>query len=240
MTTNINKHHKYLLEQIKRLSETQPFESKLGASYDGHNEKTYKVSNPQLRKIVKSWVKENKSIALEDFIDLLNSIYKKSESSTEKYLGGFLIEYLPHLEKQIDPTLLDKWLESLTGWAQIDSLCQSKFSAETMLSNWDSWETTINSFNKSSNVSKRRASLVLLTRPVRESENDRFISLAFKNINNIKHEKDILITKAISWLLREMVKLYSSKVKTYINKYKETLPKIAVRETSRKLETGKK
>jgi len=235
-----NKHHTYLLEQIKSVSKAQPFKSKLDASYDGHNEKTYKVSNPQLRKIVKSWVKDNKTIPLDEFTSLLNSIYKQSESSTEKYLGGFLIEYLPHLEKQIDPELLDNWLENLTGWAQIDSLCQSKFSSKTMLENWPSWETAIKSFNKSSNISKRRASLVLLTLPVRESSDERFINLAFENIDNVKHERDILITKATSWLLREMVKLHAKTIKTYLDKNKDSLPKIAVRETTRKLETGRK
>lgn len=240
MRTKINKHHQALLEQIERDAKIQPFESKLDASYDGHNEKTYKLSNPQLRKIVKNWLSKNKNITIKDFLDLLDSVYTKSESSTEKYLGGFLIEYIPELRNQIQPNLLDKWLDNLNGWAQIDSLCQSKFSSTDLQNNWSAWKKTIMQFNKSDNINKRRASLVLLTRSVRESENNDFVQLAFENINNLKDEKDILITKAVSWLLREMIKLHKDKVKQYLLANETTLPKIAVRETKRKLETGKK
>ena len=54
------------------------------------------------------------------------------------------------------------------------------------------------------------------------------------------HEKDILITKAISWLLRSLVKYHKNEVDQVIEQNKETLPKIAIRETKRKIETGRK
>ena len=240
MHKKINKHHATLLEQIKELSRTQPYKSKLNSSYDGHNEKSYSLSNPQLRKLVKFWLKKNKNISLDDYVELLNSVYKHSKSSTEKYLGGYLVEYLPKLRVQLNPLLLDDWLENLTGWAQVDSLCQSKFSSEDLLNNWSSWSETLSKLNKSQIISKRRASLVLLTRPVRDSEDSRIVDLALKNIDNLKNENAILITKAISWLLREMVKFHSNIVRKYLEKNRESLPKVAVRETKRKLETGRK
>ncbi|MBU0650127.1 DNA alkylation repair protein [Patescibacteria group bacterium] len=236
----MNSHHAALLGEIKCLAKTQPFECKHSDSYGGHNEKTYKISNPQLRKVIKSWISKNRNLTLDELIDLLNSIYLKSDSSTEKYLGGYLIEYLPKLRKHINPQLLDRWLNHLTGWSQIDSLCQSKFSSADMQSNWEDWEKTIKSFNNSHNVSKLRASLVLLTGPVREARNDMFAKLAFENIDNLKSEKDILITKAISWLLRDMIKWHRNEVEQYLVTNGAFLPKIAVRETKRKLTTGRK
>ena len=53
-------------------------------------------------------------------------------------------------------------------------------------------------------------------------------------------EKEVLITKAVSWLLRSMIKYYRNEVTDYLNENKESLPKIAVREVSIKLETGRK
>lgn len=240
MSTKIDKHHKELLKQIRNVSSLQPFKSKYDSSYDGHNEKTYSISNPQTRKIVKEWVNQNKNLTLKEYVELLNSVYTKGASSTEKYLGGFLIEYLPKLRKDLNPKLLNKWLENLTGWAQVDSLCQSKFGASDMLNNWKAWQETIKSFVVSPNISKSRASLVLLTRPVRESENNAITQLALENIEALKSEKDILITKAISWLLRDMIKLHKTQVERYLKENETTLPKIAVRETTNKLNTGKK
>ena len=119
-------------------------------------------------------------------------------------------------------------------------MCQSSFSADEILLNWVSWEKVLITFSKSDFISKRRASLVLLTKPVRDVRNDKFLKIAFRNMNKLKLEKDILIIKAISWLLRDMIKNYRDEVKNYLKKNRETLPKIAVRETTRKLETGKK
>jgi 3-methyladenine DNA glycosylase AlkD len=75
---------------------------------------------------------------------------------------------------------------------------------------------------------------------VSQSANEEFADLAFTLINRLKHEKDILITKAISWLLRAMIKNHKSKVAAYLQKNYDKLPKIAARETKRKLETGRK
>lgn len=237
---NINRHHRLLLKQIVTMAKAEPFHSTQGSAYAGHKEKTYNLSNLQLRKIAKDWVKENKEIFLEELVKLLNSIYQQSQSATEKYLGGFLIEYLPKQRKWLSPLLLDDWLENLTGWGQVDSLCQSKFGAKDMLDHWIDWKKMMKKFNYSKNVSKRRASLVLLTRPVRESEDKKFVSLALENIDHLKGEKDILITKAISWLLREMVKLHGVQVSEYLKENKNLLPSIAVREVTRKLKTGRK
>jgi 3-methyladenine DNA glycosylase AlkD len=65
-------------------------------------------------------------------------------------------------------------------------------------------------------------------------------SVAFQIINRLKEEKPILITKAISWLLRSMVKLYKPEIEQFVNEQEESLPKIAVRETRVVLLTGKK
>jgi 3-methyladenine DNA glycosylase AlkD len=136
--------------------------------------------------------------------------------------------------------VLNKWLENLEGWAEIDSICQNKFKAKEILGNWGEWHNFLNSWNISSQISKRRASLVLLTGPVGQVNDKRLSTLAFENIDNTKGEKDILITKAISWLLRSLIKNNKEEVSRYLEENKESLPKIATRETKVKLKHGKK
>ncbi|KKS65087.1 MAG: hypothetical protein UV33_C0013G0017, partial [Candidatus Daviesbacteria bacterium GW2011_GWA1_42_6] len=98
----------------------------------------------------------------------------------------------------------------------------------------------LNKFVKDPDIHKRRASLVLLTKPVSHSDDPRFSDLAFENLDKLKKEKDILITKAVSWLLRDLIKYHRDRVEDYLKANKAILPKIAVREVTNKLQTGKK
>ncbi|HZC45387.1 MAG TPA: DNA alkylation repair protein, partial [Candidatus Acidoferrum sp.] len=87
---------------------------------------------------------------------------------------------------------------------------------------------------------KRRAALVFLTAPVRNSNDERLAALAFETIESLKPERDKMIAKAVSWLLRSMVPHHQRAVSTYIRENRHSLPAIAVRETTRKIATGRK
>ena len=79
-----------------------------------------------------------------------------------------------------------------------------------------------------------------MTKAVRESADKKLSVLSFKNIDRLKREKDVLITKAVSWLLRSLVRNNKSLVNDYLKENKNSLPKIVVRETENKIKTGKK
>jgi 3-methyladenine DNA glycosylase AlkD len=64
-------------------------------------------------------------------------------------------------------------------------------------------------------------------------------TIALQNVDQLKNEKEILITKAISWVLRSMVKHHRAAVVQFL-KEESGLPAIAVRETRQVLETGRK
>jgi 3-methyladenine DNA glycosylase AlkD len=59
-------------------------------------------------------------------------------------------------------------------------------------------------------------------------------------VESLKHEKDKLITKAISWILRESIKQHRDAVGAYVGKNADNLPAIAIREFRKKFETGTK
>jgi 3-methyladenine DNA glycosylase AlkD len=81
---------------------------------------------------------------------------------------------------------------------------------------------------------------VLLTGPVHYSDDRRLSNLAFSTIATLEHERDILITKAVSWLLRSLLTRHRTEVSHYLDDHAQTLPKLAIRETRTKLETGTK
>jgi 3-methyladenine DNA glycosylase AlkD len=135
---------------------------------------------------------------------------------------------------------LDRWLGRLNGWAEVDTWCQNLFKAEDMLADWPAWRGLIDRLSTDANINKRRAAMVLLNGPVHYSSDRRFSDLAFVVLERLKPEKPILITKAVSWLLRSLVTRHRDAVAAYLDANAGSLPKIAIRETMTKLKTGTK
>ena len=197
------------------------------------------ISVPERRRMAKEWLKRNKNISNKDFVLFLDSLYK-GKSHEEKTISSIILGYDEAYRKDVKTKDLDRWLDELVGWAEVDCLCQNNFKAEELLANWKQWQAFIRKLSKDKNINKRRASLVFLTGPVYYSNDKKIRDLAFEMINALKHEKPILISKAISWLLRSMVNQHKKETANFIDKNKNTLPKIAIRETLRKIKTGRK
>ncbi len=208
-------------------------------SYLGNTNFRYPITVPLLRKILKEWSLQHKTISGEKLSSLISSLLNGT-SSTEKKVGGLLLDYFPAQRTEISPNIYHEWLEHVQGWNEIDSLCQGHFTAEEMFRNWSEWKKLLTQLSKSDAIEKRRAALVLLVTPALTSGDEKLSELSLEIIERTKHEKDILITKAISWLLRCMIKYQRPVVEAYIKEHLISLPKIAVREVTTKLVTGKK
>ena len=231
--------HKQIINKIKSYSHNnKPDREGFGLKYVGTDKPSYHLNSKDTQKLTKEFLKENK-LNVQQLTDLLDALYF-GETYDEINIGAKIIEYSKDLKKEIDFNKLNNWLGKVHGWAEVDILCQMAFTPDDILPSWPEWNKFLQKLSKDSNIHKRRASLVLLTKPVRLSEDKRLSDTAFKNINELKHEKDILITKAVSWILRSLIKNHKTEVKDYLAKHSASLPRIAVREVSTKLETGKK
>lgn len=239
MTTIHPLHSKIILDIQKSFAQSNPKEILWVQKYLGTNKIYHGFSSQQTKDMAKKIIKEN-NFSSDETIKLLNSLYQNGTSYTEISLAATILGLSKSLLKNFDPKNLDLWLNYAHGWAEIDILCQSNFAFDILISNWQTWQKILIGFNHSSNINKRRASLVLLTKSVRQSDDSRFSKLAFVNIENLKREKEILITKAISWLLRSLVTFHQDEVLKYLELNKESLPKIAYRETLSKALTGRK
>lgn len=240
----MHRYHQEILAEIKKISPKAEVFTKCNHGVDLNrymrtSKPMYNLSSEQGRVIAKNWAKSHPDLSLADFVVTLNSLYQ-GQTHTERTFGGRLLEYYPKLRGQLDPQLVKKWLTGAQGWGEVDSLCQSSFPAKEVLAKWPEWKKLLEELVSDPDVHKRRACLVLLCKSVRESEDPRLSEQAFANLERLKGEKDILITKAISWLLRDLIKNHRQEVGGYLDKNLETLPRIAVREARNKLNTGKK
>ncbi len=192
-----------------------------------------------LRKIYQMFTVRHPNITREEFIALLDSL-SESRMNNEYCAIGLLLEAYPDLRMEIDPFCLDMWLDHAEGWAEVDVICQFNYTAQEMLLSWQAWQALLIGFVEDENIHKRRASLVLLTKPLRESDDTRLSQLAFHNIDMLKNEKAVLITKAISWALRALIKYHRPELLDYLDRNADSLPKLALRETRNKLNGGVK
>ena len=235
-----NRIHLQILEKINNYqSKSDQKQLDWVKKYLGSNKKFHGLNTKEMGILAKTTIKEN-NLNKKETVDLINSLYKNGTSYTEISLAAAILSLSPKLLAKFNPKHLDNWLNYTCGWAENDVLCQSNFTNEILLSNWQNWKIILKEFNKNSNINKRRASLVLLVKSLQQSDDPRLSVLAFQNIENLKSEKEILITKAVSWLLRALVAFHKQEVLDYLAKNKETLPKIAYREALSKAITGKK
>ncbi len=233
-----NKHHAEILELINKNAGKATKHTDLD-NYLGTSHPRYPITVPLLRTIAKDWMKAHSDLTATHFSTLLTSLIK-GESSTEKCMAGILLDYATKEQRQFNPKLFDGWLNELEGWAEVDTLCTGKYTSTEIINQWESWEPILLRFAVSRNIHKRRASIVCLCSPLRTHSDKRLADCAIQNIEVLKSEKDILITKAISWVLRTLIKHHRKKVESYLKENSSTLPDIAVRETRVKLKTGRK
>jgi 3-methyladenine DNA glycosylase AlkD len=208
-------------------------------SYTGSGHPFFGVSAPNLRRIGRAWLASHRKTDETAMLAVVARLFA-GEAYEEKVLAAVLLGASARLKRIATPAMADGWLDQLQGWAEIDSLCASVFGPQDLASDWPAWEALLRRLAVDPNINRRRAALVLLTTPTRTADDVRYRDLAFEIVEQLKHEKAILITKAVSWLLRSMAQRHAEAVAAYLDRERATLPAIAVRETRTKLQTGTK
>jgi len=208
-------------------------------SYSGSGHPFFNVSVPELRRIARTWLAAHRRDADADLLAVTDALFR-GEAYEEKVLAAVLLQSNARIWRQVTPAMVDAWLDDLSGWAEVDSLATGAFWTEAMAADWPAWRALIERLSADPNINKRRAALVLLTAPTRRSDDPRFRDLGFEMVERLKGERPILITKAVSWLLRSMAPRHGAAVTAYLEANAASLPSIAVRETRTKLATGTK
>lgn len=234
----MNPYHQDVLSLIKEKSGKGTQHTSLD-NYLGNSHPRYPIDSSTLRSISKEWMKDHRDMTAKQFAAMLTSMVR-GESGTEKVMVGILLDACTKEQRKFDPKLFDKWLDYVEGWAEVDSICTGRYCDTEIPENIQVWKKILVALVKSKNINKRRASIVFLCSPVSKSDDPRLADIALANIEKLKSEKEIIITRAISWLLRNMIRHHRKAVETYISENENTLPKIALRETRIKLKTGTK
>ncbi|MBU0507695.1 DNA alkylation repair protein [bacterium] len=132
-------------------------------------------------------------------------------------------------------SLFSGWLKESVGWAMIDGLCDAVIAP--MLVRYPELVQKTRAWVRSRNVWLRRASLVVFCRTVR---NQLYSDEAFEHAAALLADRNPMITKAVSWILRALIKHYPKRVQSFLRQHESEIAPAALREVRLKLTTGTK
>jgi len=205
----------------------------------GTQKKFLNIKSSERDNIVREFKRKSENLTEAEVIQIFNELLADDVFEHFSFVGKFLT-VSKRVRTAVSLATLEEWLKITTGWAECDVLCQSLYDDKEVLTKWTEFKKAIVKFRASSNIQLRRAALVLQTKPNRSSNDPKLRRLAFETIEVLKSEKETLITKAISWLLRSLSRQNPAEVSRYLEANQSTLPKIAYRETMKKIATGRK
>ena len=197
------------------------------------------VRADDLRKLAKEVAKANQEWDDGAWLALLDALYA-GDLFEQRSLAGLLLGVLHPLRRRLDLARLRGWLAQQAGWAEVDTTCQSSWTDKEVLARWAEWDPFLDELSRSETISLRRASLVLLVTPLRHNADARLTQRGLANVERLQGERDRMITKAVSWVLRSMIAEQPETVRRYLDENSGELQSTVVREVRKKLETGRK
>ena len=199
--------------------------------------KVYGVKVPDLRKIAKAWYCAHKDIARDDLFALVEALWE-SGSREERQVAFYLLERFERWVPDLPKAHFEHWRRDLDSWVEADGLGWT-------LAVWLAGDPKVRlgylwQLVGDEDVWSRRLALVPLARINRGNLGFTAPELAFQLIDRVKEERHPMITKAVSWVLRETTKTHRDEVVAYLEGNRGALAGHVVREVENKLRTGLK
>lgn len=184
------------------------------------------INKPELKKIEREYFKEIKNEEYIDY-DFVNTCYSDSNREFQYIAIDYLINKKKYLTNQ-DISFIKNLIVTKSWWDTSDILY--KLMAYLSLKYEDVNQILI-SWSKDKNIWLRRVSIIhqLLRK---EKTNTKLLENII--VNNLGSD-EFFINKAIGWALRDYSKTNKEWVSNFINKYKDKMANLSVREASKYL-----
>ncbi|MFQ5577394.1 MAG: DNA alkylation repair protein [Anaerolineae bacterium] len=200
--------------------------------------KQYGVRIPRLRQIARDWQTAHKKIPQQELLSLVELLWK-GDSHEERTLAIELLRRYPRTISRLTWGHFDRWRRALDNWSLTDALGTTIF-GPWLLAAPDIRLNYLEQLIADEDVWSRRLALVA-TVPINRGRTGFTIpELTLTLINRVKDERHPMITKAVSWALRELTKTHRDSVAGYLEKNRDILAPHITREVSNKLRTGLK
>ncbi|HUW94931.1 MAG TPA: DNA alkylation repair protein [Anaerolineae bacterium] len=192
----------------------------------------------EIRQIIRAWRREHRDVSLGDLLPLVQQLWK-GESREERMVALELLQHYPHVIPLLTWEQLARWRQDIDNWELTDVL------GREVLGPWvaaepDGRERHLWDLLREQDVWSRRLGLVGRIGQNRAHPRADSSTLTLAMVDEVKHERDARITKAVSWALRDLTKSHPALVSVYLDGNEGVLARHVTREVRNKLETGRK
>jgi len=225
----------YLREQIEQRAEHE--DRKSVDTLAPTALQVYGVKVPRLREIANAWYRAHREIARDDLFALVERLWEAG-SREGRQIVFYLLEHYSRWTPDLPQACFERWRRDLDSWVETDGLGWTL--ALWLMGDPDARLDYLWELIADEDVWSRRLALVPLARINRGAMGATFPALTLQLIDRVKAERHPMITKAVSWVLREMIRRHRDQVTIYLEQNRDALASHVVREVNNKLHTGVK
>jgi 3-methyladenine DNA glycosylase AlkD len=195
------------------------------------------LKTPVLRKISNQVFREEaKQLGGQEVLDLCDEFL----TSGQRYMRFFSFEWAIKVKKDYlkrDFKRFEFWLKDyVSHWGNCDHLCGGPIG--NLLVMYPELSPKRKQWIRSRNRWLRRAAAVSLILPVRRKVI--FLNDVFATADALLLDEDDLVQKGYGWMLKEAANLYPDEVFAYVIRYKDEMPRTALRYAIEKYPQGRR
>lgn len=230
----VRKWHEELLSEIERLADPEYREGSLMVAPTA--QRVHGIRTPDNRRLARAWKRTHRDSDSDTVLALVEALWD-AESRDERGLGLEILFLHPNIVLDLDQNRFERWRLEIDNWAVCD------FLATRILGPWAEAEPAnrlpyLERLVGDSHLYSRRLGLVASVHLNRDSTE--FGDWTLGQVDRLIDERDPMITKAVSWSLRQMTKHQATDVEVYLERRGDRIAALARREVRNKLETGRK
>lgn len=226
--------HAGLLADIERLADPAYREGSLRVAPTA--QRVHGVRTPDSRRLAREWRRANPATDDRLVLDLVEALWA-SESRDERMLGLEILCLHPQIVRDLTHDRFDRWRRAIDNWGVCDFVA-TRILGPWALSDPDDRLGYLERLVGDPQLYGRRLGLVACVPLNRDGSS--FGEWTLAQVDRVIDERDPLMTKAVSWVLRQMTRHQAAEVRAYLEKRGERIAALARREVRNKLRTGRK
>lgn len=232
--SSVGKWHAELLSEIQRLADPAYREGSLVVAPTA--QRVHGIRTPDNRRLARSWHRSNREADPDLVLSLVERLWS-AESRDERTLGLEILYLHPEIGGALGRDRFDRWRLDIDNWGVCD------FLGTRILGPWaetdpESRLSYLEDLIGDPHLYSRRLGIVASVHLNRHGS--AYGAWTLGQLDRVLDERDPMITKAVSWALRQMTKDQASDVAAYLESRGERIAALPRREVRNKLMTGRK
>ncbi len=189
------------------------------------------VELPNIHRIVKQNIK---GLEIDELPDVMEGLWKIRTFETRLAAIDVLKVFAKKGSVETALDFADRWIDDADTWAVVDPLCSPCIGS--LLLREAKVEVTLRSWRTSDNFWRRRASVLpFLHLALKSQYKPEYADKILEAVSPHISDEEFFVGKAAGWVLRELSKRDPELVRAYLDKNREKMTKLVIREGSKKL-----